>query len=309
MGKKRKGDPVHGWLVLDKPAGLTSTQALGKVRRLLNAQKAGHGGTLDPLATGILPIACGEATKLVGHVMGSHKTYRFTVRWGEARNTDDCEGAVTASSEARPSPAQIEAALPAFTGTISQRPPAFSAVKVAGERAYDLARAGEDVMLQERSVTVHAFRLCGTPGPDLADFEVDCGKGTYIRALARDLALKLGTYGHITALRRTRVGPFAVEDAISLEKLEDLSHNTGAITALKGIATVLDDIPAFALTPAQAHRLQTGQPVLLNAQMASVMDHAAGKETALATQNGTPVALVTIKDGMLHPARGFNFSQ
>lgn len=304
MSRKRKGQPVHGWLILDKPAGLTSTQALGKARWLLNANKAGHGGTLDPLATGVLPIALGEATKLIPYVMDSEKIYAFTVRWGDARNTDDSEGVTTATSTVRPTPEQIIAALPAFIGTVMQTPPIFSAIKVAGERAYDLARAGEDVVLAARTVMIHELTLTGCPDADSARFEVRCGKGTYVRAIARDLAIKLGTYGHITALRRLRVGPFAASESISLDKLAELAHNGAATAVLLGLATVLDDIPALALTAAQAHRLQTGQPVLLTAQLA----HAAGYATALASHAGTPIAIVEVRDGMLHSVRGFHYN-
>ena len=209
LARRRKGNPVNGWIILDKPQGMTSTQAVSKVRRLLEAQKAGHAGTLDPLATGILPIALGEATKTVPHIVDAAKVYRFAVTWGQERNTDDAEGEVVATAETRPDRQEIEALLPRFTGRIRQKPPAFSAIKLEGERAYDLARAGEDVDIPEREVEIYHLRLLADePGssPDRSWFEVECGKGTYVRALARDMGRALGCYGYISALRRTRVG-------------------------------------------------------------------------------------------------------
>ena len=220
VARKRRGQAISGWLALDKPIGLTSTQALGKARRFLDAAKAGHGGTLDPLATGILPIAFGEATKTVSFAMDAEKTYRFDVLWGAATATDDLEGEIIARSDVRPGPTEIDDALAGFIGHIEQIPPKFSAIKVNGQRAYDLARANQEVELKSRTVRVDRFERADVDlGPDQARFEVDCGKGTYIRALVRDLALALGTYGHITALRRTRCGPFEEKVAISLDKL------------------------------------------------------------------------------------------
>ncbi|MCB1434553.1 MAG: tRNA pseudouridine(55) synthase TruB, partial [Alphaproteobacteria bacterium] len=231
---KKRGNPVHGWVILDKPYGMTSTQAVGKVRWLFNAQKAGHGGTLDPLATGLLPIALGEATKTVSHAMDGRKIYRFTAHWGEERSTDDLEGEVTAQSVERPTVTQIEAILPRFTGEIQQAPPAFSAIKVAGERAYDLARAGEAVDLAPRPVHIEDLNLVDIPDTDHATFEVTCGKGTYIRSLARDMGRALACLGHVSMLRRIAVGPFTETDMISLEKLEELRHKAPGGNAMEG---------------------------------------------------------------------------
>lgn len=299
MGK-RKGDKVDGWVVLDKPLGLGSTPAVGRVRRLFGAQKAGHGGTLDPLATGVLPIALGEATKTVPFVMDGAKQYRFTLRFGEARSTEDLEGDVTATSPVRPDDAAIRAALPAFTGTILQRPPAYSALKVDGQRAYDLARAGETVELAPRQVVIERLELLARPDPDHADFVVDCGKGTYIRSLGRDLALALGTVGHLSALRRTAAGPFREEAAISLSKLEALGHSPALLGALAPVATALDDIPALALAEAQADRLRQGQPVLLTRD-------APPSGTLLRAELGSRLVALVRSDGVaLKPVRVFN---
>lgn len=259
MARKRKGVAIDGWLAIDKPVGIGSTQVVAAVRRILNAAKVGHGGTLDPLASGILPIALGEATKTVQWVMEGAKTYRCTVRFGQARTTDDLEGEVSATSEVRPDAAAIAAVLPRFTGPIEQVPPIFSAIKVDGERAYDLARAGELVELKPRTVTIHALRLLGMPDSDHAEFEVHCGKGTYIRSLARDLALALGTVGHITALRRVACGRFCEQNAISLDNFRALGHLPALRAYLLPIETALDDIPALALTAAEAGRLHCGQ--------------------------------------------------
>lgn len=258
---KRKGRPVHGWVIVDKPLGLTSTQCLARVRRMTGAAKAGHGGTLDPLATGILPIALGEATKTVAYVMGAGKTYRFTVQWGAATATDDAEGEVIARSDSRPDRTAIEAIFPRFTGEIMQRPPAYSALKVDGARAYDLARAGNAPALAPRPIRIDAIRLIDLPDADHAVFEVDCGKGAYVRALARDLGEALGTYGHVTALRRTRVGRFSEDRAFSLDSLDDLCHKDAAHAYLLPVETALDDIPALVVTGPQAERLRHGQSI------------------------------------------------
>ncbi|MBB4286194.1 tRNA pseudouridine(55) synthase TruB [Roseospira goensis] len=268
MARKRKGLPIHGWLVIDKPLGLTSTQVVGAVRRLTGAAKVGHGGTLDPLATGILPVALGEATKTVGHVMDGRKLYRMGLRWGEARDTDDGEGRVIATSAVRPTLAQVRAAVPAFTGAVEQVPPRFSAVKVAGRRAYDLARADQDVDLAARVVHIESIEILTTEAqaaaaPDRLDLLVAAGKGTYMRALARDLARSLGTVAYMDALRRLSCGPFDESHAISLEKLEALGHSLAHSDALLSVETALDDIPALALTEAEARRLALGQPVAL----------------------------------------------
>ncbi|MGB3141039.1 MAG: tRNA pseudouridine(55) synthase TruB, partial [Aestuariivirga sp.] len=248
---KKRGQPVHGWVVLDKPLGMTSTQAVGKIRRLFDAEKAGHGGTLDPLATGMLPIALGEATKTVQWAMDGRKVYRFEVTWGAERTTDDLEGEITAQSDLRPTPINIESILTDFQGVILQAPPAFSAIKIDGERAYDLARAGETVEIAERPVTIEKLVLVGCPDDNHAIFEVSCGKGTYVRSLARDMGRKLGCLGHVSMLRRIAVGPFVEADMIPLETLAEMSHkplgNSAENGALRPLETVLDGIPALAL--------------------------------------------------------------
>ena len=305
--RKRRGEPVHGWLVLDKPYDMTSTAALGAAKRLFNAAKAGHGGTLDPLATGVLPIAFGEATKTVQYVMEGEKAYRFTVRWGEERDTDDAEGEVAATSDRRPTREEIEAVIPDFIGEISQLPPKFSAIKVRGERAYDLARDGEEVELKPRLVLIHDLRLVDMPDENTAVFEAETGKGAYVRALARDMGRELGCLGHIAALTRTRVGPFRLEDAISLEKLEELRHKDAGREALREVLlpveTALDDIPALAVDRNQATRIVRGQQVILRGGDAPV-----NEETVLATWKGKPVALCTVEAGILKPRRVFNLS-
>ncbi len=263
MARKRRGLPIDGWLVLDKPVGIGSTAALAQARRAFNAAKAGHGGTLDPLASGILPVAFGEATKTVAYVMDGRKAYRFTVRFGIATETDDAEGGVSATSDVRPSAAEIEAVLPRFVGRISQVPPRFSAIKVDGERAYDLARDGQAVELKPREVEVYALRLVEFSDADHATFVAECGKGTYIRSLARDISAALGTVGHVAMLRRTRCGPFAEEDAISLDKLLSLGHSAPSLGLLRSVSTALDDIPALALTEDEARHLANGQALPL----------------------------------------------
>ena len=300
MSIKRPKNKVDGWVVLDKPLGLGSTQAVGKVRWLFAAEKAGHGGTLDPLATGVLPIALGEATKTVPFIMDGHKEYRFTLRFGEARATDDGEGDVTATSDVRPIDEAIRTALGRFIGDIEQMPPAFSALKIGGQRAYDLARAGEPVELKPRTVTIDRLELLARPDADHADFVVGCGKGTYIRSLGRDLAKALGTVGHLSALRRTAVGPFREEAAISLPKLEALGHIPPLLGALVPVATALDDIPALALTGTQADRLRHGQPVLLTRD-------APPSGTLVRAETGSKlVALVRSDGAALQPVRVFN---
>ncbi len=307
MARRRRGQPVHGWLALDKPVGVSSAKAVAIVRRLLDAEKAGHGGTLDPLASGILPIALGEATKTVAWAMAATKTYRFAVRWGEARTTDDAEGAVTATSDRRPDRAEILAALPGLTGEIRQRPPAYSALKVAGERAYRLARSGETVDLEPRTVEVTSLRLLGMPDPDHAELEAEVGKGTYIRALGRDLAIELGTFGHISALRRTRVGPFNEMQAISLDKLTSLGHSPPPFEHLLPVETALDDIPALALTEAEADRLRCGQAVLpLRPTDRAFMLELGNGQRIRATCGNKLVALAEIADGALRPVRVLN---
>ena len=300
---KKPHIPVHGWLILDKPQGLTSTQALGRTRRFLGGKKAGHGGTLDPLATGILPLAFGEATKLIPHVMDGEKEYAFTVRWGEARDTEDAEGQITATSPNRPSADTIRHALPHFIGEIDQIPPAYSAIKIQGERAYDIARAGGTPEMVARKVQVYGLELTGLPDDDHASFRVQCGKGTYVRSLARDLAVKLGTYGHITALRRLRVGRFTLDSAISLEKLEELSHKGLALTALLALRAALDDIPGLTLTASEAQRLRAGQGLLIRPHQMDLCD----AKLIFAEHQDVPVALVEPKAGELRVVRGFHF--
>jgi tRNA pseudouridine55 synthase len=319
---------VHGWLILDKPLGLGSTQGVSAVKRALRdggygTVKVGHGGTLDPLATGVLPIALGEATKLAGRMLDSDKVYEFTVGFGVQTDTLDLEGAVVATSEVRPTLAQVEAVLPRFTGPIAQVPPAYSALKVDGERAYDLARAGEDVVLASRDVTVHALsrhsRESGNPsreaaasdqgqemaprfrggdeGLDSVILTAHVSKGTYIRSLARDIALALGTVGHVTMLRRTKAGPFTLDSAISLDKLGEAAKARDLEHVILPLRAGLDDIPALSLDPDQAGALRQGRVL-----------------AGIATEDGlhfailgeTPVALVEVERGEARVVRGFN---
>ncbi len=307
MSRRKKGQKVDGWLILDKPLDITSTQAVNVVRRLFDAQKAGHGGTLDPLATGILPIALGEATKTVPYVMDGTKTYRFTLKFGEARTTDDAEGEVIARSEKRPSAAEIEAALPHFIGDISQIPPQFSAIKVAGERAYDLARDGEKVDLAPRIIRVEDFRLAEILSADEAVFEVRSGKGAYMRSLGRDLAQHLGSQGHISALRRLSVGGFTEKQAISLDALKALGHIPAAFEHLLPIETALDDIPALALSATEAIRLRSGQPVgLLHRQDRDRFREFTPGGMVCAMSEGKLLALTRYEAGELVPVRVIN---
>ena len=314
---KRSGEPrqprrdkrdVHGWVVLDKPVGMTSTHAVSVVKRLFVARRAGHAGTLDPLASGCLPIALGDATKTVPFVMDGRKAYRFTVRWGEERDTDDAEGRVVAISEQRPSAAAIEALLPRYVGAVEQVPPRFSAIKVAGERAYDIARDGEEFELKPRIVTIDRLALVMVSDPAYAEFEAVCGRGTYVRALARDLGRALGCYGHVAALRRTGVGPFAEPDLNSLERLEALCHRAAAgeatlADALMPVATALDDIPGLAVSRADAARLQRGQAVLMRGRDAPVV-----RGTVYVTTSGSLIALAEVDRGEIVPKRVFNLA-
>jgi tRNA pseudouridine55 synthase len=305
---RREKRDVHGWIVLDKPVGMTSTQAVGAIKRLFKCKRAGHAGTLDPLASGCLPIALGEATKTVPFVMDGRKVYRFTVRWGEERDTDDADGQVVAASDARPERAAIEALLPAYTGTISQVPPRYSAIKVEGERAYDLARDGEAVELAARPVEIHRLDLVNYPDADTAEFEAECGKGTYVRSLARDIGRALGCYGHIKALRRESVGSLGGNDMISLEQLTALCHRAAAGEAsladtLLPVETALDDIPALAVSRADAARLQRGQAVLLRGRDAPIF-----RGTVYVTASGQLVALAEVDRGEIVPKRVFNLA-
>jgi tRNA pseudouridine55 synthase len=302
---RRKGTPVHGWLVLDKPQSITSTHVLNKVKRLFNADKAGHAGTLDPLATGILPIAFGEATKTIPHVVDSAKEYRFVVRWGVETTTDDAEGEGARESAERPSRATIEAALPEFRGSILQTPPRFSAIKIEGERAYDLAREGEVFELKPRTVEVMRLDIVDTPSPDSCRFEALCGKGTYVRAIARDLGRILGCFGHVAELRRTRVGPFPEAAAISLERLTELGNSDAGcqalMQALLPVETALDGIPALAVNGSDAAKLKRGKPIILRGRDAPI-HHG----LIYATSHGTLVALGEVQQGELRPSRVFN---
>lgn len=300
----RKGVPIHGWLCIDKPAGMTSTDVVTRVRRSTHARKVGHGGTLDPLATGVLPVALGEATKTVAYVMAGQKRYRFSALLGEARTTDDAEGEVVATSAERPADAAIESALAAFRGHIQQVPPRFAAVKIEGERAYDLARRGEVVELSPRAVRVDRFELVERPDPDHATFEVDCGQGTYVRALVRDLGQRLGCFGHVVALRRLRVGPFDVEDAIALATLEQLVADEALPQVLMPVSAALATLPALPLTQPQASRLRAGQTIRVSPGL--LMGERGGDDTVQATTAGQLVALAALRDGELSPVRIFN---
>jgi tRNA pseudouridine55 synthase len=292
---------ISGWLVIDKPQGVTSARVVAAVKRSSSA-KAGHAGTLDPLATGVLPLALGEATKTVRFAVGGRKRYRFRVRWGAATDTDDCDGAVIAESAVRPDSAAIDAALPAFTGRLLQRPPAYSAIKVAGRRAYALARAAMPPDLALRPVDVAELALLAVPDPDHAEFTATVGAGTYIRALARDLAAALGTLGHITELRRLSVGRFTEAQAISLETAVALGHSLAASEHLLPIETALDDIPALAVTAEEAARLRHGQRVALPAPM----DRIADGTLVGARCDRLIVAVARIEAGSLKPVRVIN---
>jgi len=304
MGRRKKGRAIHGWLVLDKPVGMTSTQAVGAVRRLFDARKAGHAGTLDPLATGVLPIALGEATKTVPYAVDGTKHYRFTVRWGAGTDTDDAEGRITATSELRPAREAVEALLPRFTGSILQTPPVFSAIKVDGNRAYDLARAGEVVELEARLVQIDSLDLRDMPDADTAVFEARCGKGTYVRALARDMGSELECLGHLIALRRTRVAPFEEAQAVRLSDLEAAAEEgEDALHALLlPIEAALQDLAAISVGQSDAARLLRGQAVLIRGRDAPTT---AGP--TYATCKGQLIAVGQIEKGELRPVRVFNF--
>ena len=295
---------MNGWLILDKPLGLGSTQAVSAVKRALRAggygkAKVGHGGTLDPLASGVLPIALGEATKLAGRMLDSDKIYDFTIRFGEETDTLDAEGPVIATSPVRPTRAAVEAVLPRFTGPIAQVPPAYSALKVDGERAYDLARAGEDVVLKSRDVTIHALTPHPAPDGTLEEITLTAhvSKGTYIRSLARDIAQALGTLGHVTCLRRVKAGPFGLSHAISLDKLAELGQGRALEQSLLPLRVALDDIPALSLSPDQAGALRQGRV------LAGI---AAGDGLTLALLGDVPVALVDVAGREARVVRGFN---
>ena len=310
MNRVRKGYKLDGWINLDKPAGLTSTQALARVKRALKPQKIGHAGTLDPLATGILPLALGEATKTIPYAVDSIKTYTFAVLWGEARDTDDAEGEVIATSPVRPDEAQIRAILPRFLGEIEQVPPRFSAIKIDGQRAYDLARDGEDIEMKSRLVWIESLEMTGF-SPDKATFECVCGKGTYIRSLGRDMAVSLGTVGHIVDLRRTAVGPFTEDTAISLDFFTEFDDSAPLDNVLLPVETALDDIPALALNQREAARLKGGQSLSFIARpdyerLLAIGLDLKDETTALATYDGLPVALVLVQGPDIRPVRVLN---
>lgn len=306
--RRKKGRPVTGWLVLDKAYDVGSTEAVSKAKWLFQAQKAGHAGTLDPLATGVLPIAFGEATKTVPYVMEAEKVYRFTARWGAATATDDAEGAVIARAAHRPDAAAIEAILGRFTGEIEQIPPQFSAIKVGGERAYDLAREGEMVALEPRQVEIRELRLIETPDPDHAVFEAVTGKGAYVRALVRDMAKALGTEGHVSALRRTAVGPFRVEEAVTLDALEAMENPEARDAALLPVEAALARLPQAAIGGPEAERLRRGQPAVITP--ATARGVRAGEvglvPVVLASLHGEAVAICELDGLKLKPVRVFN---
>lgn len=303
----RAGKPIHGWLIIDKPAGLTSAAVIGIVRRLTKAAKAGHGGTLDPMATGVLPVALGEATKTMAYVMDGSKTYVFTVRWGEKRNTDDCDGEITATSDVRPAAEAIAEVLPGFSGLIEQIPPDFSAVKVGGRRAYALARSDEAVTLQPREAFIEEIALVDQPDADHAVFRVRSGKGVYMRSLARDIAAALGTLGHVSALRRLRVGPFCEEQALPLAHAREMEGDTVLAQHLLPISAALSGVPAVSLTETEARRLQHGQSIAsLPVAVRSHTDGLCRDAVVYATAAGRPVALAQIKGSEIRPLRVLN---
>lgn len=308
MARKKRGDVVNGWVCFDKPYEMGSTEAVSKLRRLFNAQKAGHAGTLDPLASGILPIALGEATKTVPFLMDAQKVYRFTIHWGVSTDSIDREGEIVGRSDVRPSVEAVKAALPSFVGDIDQTPPRFSAIKVDGQRAYDLARDGAEFELASRRVTIHEAAVTDAPDADHIEITMRTGKGVYVRSLARDLALMLGAEGHVSALRRERVGPFSVENAVTLDILADLVHSDAASEGLLPVATALDDIPELAVTDGEAFSLRQGRPiVLLPRQVETLKGQLRGDARTVSVFLGqTLVALGQLRAGRLEPDRVFN---
>ena len=318
--RRKKGRNVSGWVVLDKPAGMGSTEAVSKVKWLYRAEKAGHAGTLDPLASGMLPIALGEATKTVPYVMDGAKIYRFTVAWGEERSTDDLEGGATATSPDRPTEAQIRALLPKYTGVIMQVPPQFSAIKIDGERAYDIARSGETVEIAPREIEIGRLDIVSMPDDGHTLFEVECGKGTYVRSLARDMGRDLGCYGHVSDLRRELVEPFEVEDLVTVAELEqaagivrtpeggetrpDPEKVPDAFAALDDLMVdtivALDALPSIPLGDDAAQKVRLGNPVIVRGR-----DAPAEAADAYATQRGKLVAIGSVEAGMFKPRRVF----
>ncbi len=313
--RNRKGDPVHGWLNFNKPEGMTSTQAVGFIKRMLNAQKAGHGGTLDPLAEGILPIALGEATKTSAYAMDADKDYTFHIAWGNSTSTQDREGEVIASSDVRPSPEQVAETLKGFIGEIEQVPPKFSAIKVNGERAYDLARDGEEVELKSRKVDLFEARIDPASTENEAVIHVTCGKGFYIRALVRDLAAELGAEGHVSVLKRTRVGAFEIGDAITQAALEAEEAVEVRRETLVPIETALDDVPAIEIMSSHITKLSNGNSVPLlphelsafKTRRAELQGDDSDDRLALALADGAALALGEVRAGQFHPARVFRY--
>ncbi len=306
MARRKKGNPINGWIILDKPVGMTSTQAVGKVRWLFQAQKAGHAGTLDPLATGVLPIALGEATKTVPYAVDGVKAYEFTVRWGAETDTDDAEGRIVETSDLRPTADEIEAILPDFHGEILQTPPQFSAIKIQGERAYDLARSGETVKLEPRPVVIDRLDLVAMPDTDTSVFEAECGRGTYVRALARDMGRRLGCLGHVTQLRRTRVAAFSADSAVTVAELEGAHDAEDGSAALAGylqpIELALSDLIEISVSPQDAARLARGQSVLMRGRDAPITSG-----EAYAVCKGTLIALCEMDKGEIVPVRVFSY--
>ena len=300
MGRKRKGRDVSGWVLVDKPAGVTSTAVVNKLRWAFDAKKAGHAGTLDPEATGMLPVALGEATKTIAYLGDALKGYDFTARWGASTTTDDAEGEVLETSDTRPDEAAIRAALPRFIGDIRQVPPQFSAVKVDGERAYDLAREGEQLTLEARELYVDALELVSIPDADHAELHFVCGSGGYVRAIARDLGAVLGCFGHVLRLRRTWVGPFDIEEAVTLDRIEALARTPEIDALLHPVALGLSDLPELKATEAGATRLRNGNPGQV---LPGPVEYG---DLAWASLDGVPVAVGRFRAGELHPERVFN---
>jgi len=307
LGYKKERLPINGWLIVDKPKGVTSTSVTNRVRNSLNASKVGHGGTLDPMATGVLPLAFGEATKTLTYVFDGLKEYRFTIRWGESRTTDDAEGSVIGESKRRPNKKEILSKLIGFIGEIEQVPPVYSAVKIGGRRAYELARKNQSFELKPRPIKIYQFELVEIIDADHAIFRVVSGKGAYMRSLARDLALALGTVGHIAQLRRVRVGPFAEKDAISLDKVVELGHTAPANKILWPVEAALDDIPALVLVEEEARKLKCGQPVsALKITESLLLDDLKQGDVVVAMTGGKPVALACFEGNLIRPFRVLN---
>ena len=308
MARRKKGEIVNGWVCLDKPYEMGSTDAVSKIRRLFNAQKGGHAGTLDPLASGILPIALGEATKTVPFMMEAQKVYRFTIAWGISTASIDREGEIIGRSDVRPSAEAVRAILPSFVGEIDQTPPQFSAIKVDGQRAYDLARDGVEFELASRKVTIHEAEVTDAPDADHVEITIRTGKGVYVRSMARDIAVMLGAEGHVSALRRERVGPFSTENAVTLDFLTDLVHRDAAFEGLLPVATALDDIPELAITDQDAFSLRQGRPIVLLPRQVETLKSSLrdGSRTVSAFQGQTLVCLGQLRAGRLEPDRVFN---